>query len=125
MKKDKNLLPTNAVLAVVKSKLPNAKTHPHLKTVREAFVINDKYSVLIAYTGKITHLRVRRLDNKAIPNYKIFQQIKNRLLGENVIAVQVFPKVQDYIDNTNTYHLFTWAGIDVPNLKEMYEYAGF
>ena len=115
----------NLVLSVVKSKLPNAKTHPHLSTVREAFVINDKYSVLIAHTGKYTHLRVRRLDDRAIPNYQIFQQIKNKLLGENVCAVQVFPKVKDYIDNTNTYHLFTWAGMDCPNLAEMYEYAQF
>lgn len=47
-------------LTVVKAKLPNASTHPHLKTVREAFVINNKYSVMIANTGKVTHLRVRR-----------------------------------------------------------------
>lgn len=121
MKKGKKLTASEPMV-VVKSKLPNVKTHPHLETVHEAFVINNMYSVLIAYTGKITHLRVRRLDNKAIPNYKIFQQIKNRLLGENVVAVQVFPKVKDYIDNTNTYHLFTWARINVPNLKQMYEY---
>jgi hypothetical protein len=108
--------------------LPDASTHPHLKTVTEVFVVHDEgevgYSVMIAdgHIPTLKHLRIRRLDDKPIPDYQVFQQIKNRFLGEDVVAVQVFPKVSDYVDNTNTYHLFTWEGIDVPNLKTMYEY---
>jgi hypothetical protein len=117
-------------MLAVPDKLPDATTHPHLKTVTEAFVIHEGgvgYRVMISdgprrRLERLKHLRIRRLDDKPIPNYQIFQQIKNHFFGEDTVAVQVFPKVKDYIDNTNTYHLFTWKGIDVPNLKEMYEY---
>jgi len=78
--------------------------------------------VLIANTKGVKHLRIRRLDDLPITEYSIFQQIKNYFLGEEVVAVQVFPKASDYIDNSNTYHLFSWEGIEVPNLKTMYQY---
>src|ERR1035437_9631044 len=107
---------------VVKSKLPNFTTHPHLSTVYAAYLIDDDYKVYLSKTGKYTHLRIRRLDDKPIIEYSIFQDIKNKLLGNECTAVQVFPNSSDYIDNTNTYHLFTWDGIDVPNLKKMYAY---
>jgi hypothetical protein len=51
-----------------------------------------------------------------------FQAIKNEFLGDEAEAIEVFPKVSNYIDNTNTYHLFSWQNMDVPNLKELYTY---
>jgi len=109
-------------LSIQKAELPNTVTHPHLETVREAWIVNACFKVLIANTNGVKHLRIRRLDDLPITEYGIFQQIKNHFLGEEVLAVQVFPKASDYIDNSNTYHLFSWEGIEVPNLKTMYKY---
>ena len=77
---------------------------------------------MIAKTGKYHHLRIRRLDNQPISDFVVFQKIKNEFLGDEVEAVQVFPKVSNYVDNSNTYHLFSWKEMSVPNLKEMYIY---
>lgn len=109
-------------LSIQKAALPNTASHPHLATVKEAWIVNDTFKVLIANTNGVNHLRIRRLDDLPITEYGIFQQIKNHFLGEEVVAVQVFPKASDYIDNSNTYHLFSWEGIEVPNLKTMYQY---
>ena len=95
--------------------------HPHLKTVDRGYIVDDKYRVLIAQTEQYTHIRIRRLDDEPISSFSDFQAIKNQFLGEE--AVQVFPKVSNYVDNSNTYHLFSWAGMEVPNLKKLYEYA--
>jgi len=84
--------------------------------------VNATFKVLIANANGVKHLRIRRLDDLPITEYSIFQQIKNHFLGEEVVAVQVFPKASDYIDNSNTYHIFSWVGIEVPNLKTMYQY---
>lgn len=98
------------------------KNHPHLKTVNRGYIVDDTYRVLIAQTGQYTHIRIRRLDNEPISSFRDFQAIKNQFLGEEAEAVQIYPKVSNYIDNTNTYHLFSWAGMEVPNLKELYQY---
>lgn len=96
--------------------------HPHLSTVKQAYIVDDIYRVYLAQTGKYTHLRIRRIDDKPFPNFRDFQEIKNHFLGEETEAIQVFPKVSNYVDNSNTYHLFSWQGMDVPNLKELYKY---
>lgn len=97
--------------------------HPHLKTVQKAYVVDDTYKVYIAHTGKYTHLRIRRTDNQPIHSFSDFQAIKNRFLGEETEAIEVFPKVSNYVNNSNTYHLFSWSDMDIPNLKELYEYV--
>lgn len=53
---------------------------------------------------------------------RISKLSKNQFLGEEAEAIQVYPKVSNYIDNSNTYHLFSWEGMEVPNLKELYSY---
>lgn len=96
--------------------------HPHLYSVIQAYVVDHMYKVYIAKTGKYTHIRIRRIDDKPISDFKDFQAIKNQFLGEETEAIQVYPKVSNYIDNSNTYHLFSWEGMEVPNLKELYSY---
>ena len=97
--------------------------HPHLNTVQKAYVVDDIYKVYIAYTGKYTHVRIRRIDNQPIHSFVDFQSIKNEFLGSEVVAIEVFPKVSDYVDNSNTYHLFSWKDMEIPNLKELYKYT--
>ena len=99
------------------------REHPHLNTVTEAYIVDNFYKVYIAQTGKYKHLRIRRIDDLPISSFSDMQNIKNRFFGEEAEAIQVYPKVSNYINNTNTYHLFTWPGIEVPNLKDMYSYT--
>ena len=101
----------------------NTKTHPHLASVTKYWQSKDKkYEVMFDEINGFKHLRIRRFDNKPIRNFMVIQEIKNDLLGKDVIAVEIFPKQSDFIDGSNTYHLWTWDGISVPNLKELYQY---
>ena len=102
--------------------LPNIKTHPHLKDVIKSYNVDEVYIVYYSKIDKYIHLRIRRIDDKPVINYMDIQQIKDDLLGKNVEAIQVFPKRNDFIDNSNTYHIWTWKGIKIPNLKKLYEY---
>ena len=102
---------------------PIKVNHPHLSTVVDGAIVDDLYRVLVAKTGKYTHIRIRRLDDLPITSFSDMQEIKNHVIGPERLAIQVFPRVSDYINNTNTYHLFSWDGMVVPNLKEMYEYT--
>ena len=96
--------------------------HPNLDTVYKGFIVDDFYRVLIARTGKYKHLRIRRLDDKPVSSFSDMQNLKNHFLGKEVEGIQVFPKISNYVNNTNTYHIFSWDGMDLPNLKEMYKY---
>ncbi len=96
--------------------------HPHLDTVTKGVIVNDLYRVLVAKTGKYLHVRIRRLDDLPITSFSDMQEIKNYFIGPENVAIQVFPRASDYINNTNTYHLFSWKDIETPNLKEMYHY---
>ena len=51
------------------------------------------------------------------------QEIKNDLLGEDVMAVEVFPKKDDLCNESNTCHLWTWKGIELPNLIDIEGYS--
>jgi len=118
----KTALDGNFIVMCSPIPLPDISSRPHLETVFEAWEINETYIVLIAQTEKYKHLRIRRKDDKPITHYRIFQEIKNRFFGDEVEAVQVFPKKSNYVDNTNTYHIFSWEEIQLPNLKQMYHY---
>lgn len=41
-----------------------------------AYIVDNVYKVYIAKTGKYTHIRIRRIDDKPISNFKDFQAIK-------------------------------------------------
>ena len=97
--------------------------HPHLDTVIDGAIVDDKYRVLIAKTGKYLHIRIRRLDDAPITSFSDMQMIKNLFVGPECTAIQVFPRESDYVNNTNTYHLFSWENMDIPNLKTLYKYA--
>ena len=97
-------------------------TQSHLNTVESGFIVNELYRVLIARTGKYTHIRIRRLDDKPIISFQDIQDIKNEFIGKKKAAIQVFPKETDYINNTNTYHIFFWENMDIPNLATLYVY---
>ena len=99
---------------------------PYLKDVKRVFagtIEGTPYHVLYSETGKYIHIRVIRDDDKPICNYWHLQLIKNCLIGPNKTAIQVFPKAENMIDRGNTYHIWAWDGMKVPNLKELYDYS--
>jgi hypothetical protein len=102
----------------------NMGTHPHLRFVTKCWQTTDgKYDILFDEVNGYKHLRVKRIDDQPIHNYMDLQEIKNDLLGEDVVAVEIYPKKSDFKNDSNTYHIWTWAKLEVPNLAEMYEYA--
>jgi hypothetical protein len=111
--------------------LPNPITHPHLALVTQSYIVDHRYLVYLSRPSIkrndvvviCTHLRIRYRDRKLkdIPYSELFA-IKNSLFGKEIEAIMVFPKESDHIDNSHTYHLFCWDGMNVPNLKKMYTY---
>lgn len=99
------------------------KKHPHLQSVSRCWQTTDGiYHILYDEIDGYKHLRIIRRDNKSIHNYMDLQQIKNDLLGDDAIAIEVFPKSKDFINGSNTYHLWSWDNISVPNLSKLYQY---
>ena len=108
--------------------------YPHLKDVSVYYIVcidGVDYSVMMSIVPvnedyrKETHwkrLRIRRLDNEIIGNCSVLQEIKNDLIGSEQVAIEVYPAKGDYIDRSNTRHLWSHWNLDVPNLNELYDY---
>lgn len=107
-------------------------THPHLKDLLKVWDFRDnegrlKYQVLYdqPYTG-VNHLRIVGASRDTLAhNYMDMQEIKNKIWGLEVVAVEIFPAQSQFKDGSNTYHLWTWPGLaeTAPNLKNLYTYA--
>jgi len=105
----------------------DVETHPHLRYVSKIYDINGEYIVMEdeppEYQGvQWRHLRIRRVDRQPIHDYGVLELIKNYMWAANTVAIEVYPRKDDEVDNTNTYHLWNAKNMKVPNLKEMYEY---
>ena len=83
-----------------------------------------QYWVTLNRVGKFLHVKVHRTDHATMNDFSVLQEIKNLVLGEDSVAVQVFPMQRDLVDGSNTYHLWAWKGIEteMPNLKKMPRY---
>lgn len=85
---------------------------PGLTRMKRA-VVNDFYVVQVfdvaTALGNVVHLAVRTADARpqgGEPPWRDMQRIKNELCGEELEAVQVYPKQADVMDQANMYHLF-------------------
>ena len=58
------------------------------------------------YKGKCTYISIKRKDKKAVHDWRHFQQIKNELVGDEVEAIELYPKESRLHDTVNQYHLF-------------------
>lgn len=56
----------------------------------------------------MTLLMVRRNDAAPIRSWSDMQRIKNELMGEDRVAVEVYPAESDLIDLANMYHLWVF-----------------
>lgn len=57
--------------------------------------------ILYEKTEEYEHLLIQRIDNQPIHNYMDLQEIKNNLLGEDVVAVEIYPKKDDLMNGAN------------------------
>lgn len=53
--------------------------------------------------GKVTHLTITSFKQ---PNWSEKQRIKNDLFGEESLAIEVFPKESELVDEADMYHLW-------------------
>jgi hypothetical protein len=102
---------------------------PHLKNIKKCWQTDDGvYDILYedvkADNGIIyAHLLIQRIDGKPIRSYMDLQEIKNDLFGEDIPAVEIFPKKDDLCNGSNTSHLWAWKDIEIPNLVNITGYS--
>lgn len=62
-----------------------------------------------------THLRIDRHDGEPITSWETIQYLKNKFLGDDVVAIEIYPKQQDLLNGSNGRHLWV-INSDLPNL---------
>ena len=91
-----------------------AKFTGWLKEMNEAYKDEKNIYAVMARTidteyGQIKHAAIRNIESTDI-SWSEKQRIKNELFGEEVQAIEFFPKQSDLVDEANMYHL--WIFLD-------------
>lgn len=80
---------------------------------QQSEIFSNKSHVVIMTPMSIEHgidgwvsLSIKRYDRKAECDWRIFQRIKNDLVGEKREAVQLFPSMDRVLDTANQYFLW-------------------
>lgn len=88
---------------------------------RETLYKSEHYQVAIdketshGFPGMIVwHLSIKRNDKEPVMDWRDLQDIKNKLVGPDYEAIQLFPAEDRVIDTANQYHLYAFmrAGKD-------------
>lgn len=99
------------------------KRYPHFKYAEKCWITdNFQFEILLNNIDSYTHIKIHDRKDKKINDFYIFQNIKNLVLGKEEIAIQIYPKESDLKDGSNTYHLWTWDNIKIPNLAKIKRY---
>lgn len=56
--------------------------------------------------GEVIRLMIRWNDARPVHDWSMFQRIKNELVGEDRVALEVYPKSSNLVDVANMYWLF-------------------
>jgi len=89
--------------------------NPAIEHWREENYLNNRYSVQISdYSawlhgvghGSVTHLWIRHHTGVMPHSWADLQRIKNEIAGKDLLAVEVYPKVDDLVDQANIAHLW-------------------
>jgi len=75
--------------------------------------LNNRYSVQMSIIeteefGKVVHLWIRKHLDEPIRSWKDLMRIKNELVGENCVAVEVFPQADELVDEAHMTHLWVF-----------------
>lgn len=100
--------------------------YPHFATAERCWVSETgDIEVLLNRVDGFAHLKIHKRDDSKIFGFYLLQDVKDEVLGRNVAAVQIFPRSDDLVDGSNTYHLWTWDCIEdqLPNLHKMKRYS--
>lgn len=94
---------------------------PWLKNVSK-YWLTENYDVLyekiVDDLGReVEHIMITQIDYGVVKSWMDMQEIKNYVLGEEAIAIEVFPSSEQLRNGSNTRHLWSWKGIEVPNLN--------
>lgn len=54
----------------------------------------------------VLHLSVKLISKEAFHDWRVFQRIKNELVGEEFEAVEIYPPESQLVDTANQYHLW-------------------
>ena len=77
---------------------------------RQECYLNNRYSIQISDQetswGTVVHLWIGRHDNEMPRSWMDLQRIKNELVGEGRIAVEVFPAEEAFVNQANMTHLW-------------------
>ena len=68
--------------------------------------INPLMEVVGLSVGQVIELGITRRDQSAIHDWRQLQYIKNDILGEEVEAVELFPRESRLLDSANTFWLY-------------------
>jgi hypothetical protein len=76
-----------------------------------ACYLNNIYSVQVFARARegmteALHLVIRRHDEEEIRGWSDLQRIKNEIAGSDRVAVEIYPREEDVIDEANLRHLF-------------------
>lgn len=70
---------------------------------------NDRFAVQHFAFGGQEWLSIKRHhDGAAPPTWAEMQRIKNELVGEDRVGVEVFPKASEVVDEADLYHLWLY-----------------
>lgn len=90
---------------------PDALCHPSRSPYLVRFWVNGTYSVQLHRPpafSLIELLMIRRHDEQPVHSWSDLQRIKNELIGNDRMAVEVYPREEDLVDSANMYHLWVF-----------------
>ena len=102
----------------IPKKHKNKVVEKYLEQEREVW-LNDVYTVFVnrgietplEFNSKrvtVCWLSIKRNDNRALPDWRDFQWIKNQLVGEENEGCELFPAESRLVDGANQYHLWVF-----------------
>ena len=57
----------------------------------------------------VCRLTVKRSDGEPIRTWRVLQDIKNAITGEESVAIEIYPKESQVTDTGNLYHLWVFG----------------
>lgn len=100
------------------------KSIPDIPKCVDRGYFNNRYNVLVVDSHNTTNgpcIRaiITRLDGSIIPNHwSEIQKIKNEIFGEEVMAIEYYPKQSDLKDAVNAYGISIFPEGVIPVLTE-------
>ena len=88
-----------ATYAAIKAEEQVWKNDLYQVSVREVEAVDGGFPTML-------HLSIKRIDRKVIHDWRDLQEIKNRLVGRENEAIELYPAESRRVDTANQYHLW-------------------